>query len=96
MSRVARFRVAENAPKNRVSDSKGRLRSNAEGARQRPRAETREGGADDGDAGQRHLALSRGGGDRARRACATPRAAPRFREEKTEQNASATADFSAA
>ena len=36
-------------------------------------AEAREGGADDGDAGQRRLALSRGGGDRARRACATPR-----------------------
>ena len=33
-----RFRVAENAPKNRVSDSKGRLRSNispAEGAAKR-------------------------------------------------------------
>ena len=59
-------------------------------------AETREGGAGDGDAGQRHLALSRAATATAPGARARLRAALRFREEKTKQNASATADFSAA
>ena len=59
-------------------------------------AETREGGADDGDAGQRRLALSRATTANAPGARARLCAVPRFREEKTEQDASATADFSAA
>ena len=61
-----------------------------------PRAETREGGADDGDAGQRRLALSRAATANAPGARARLRAVPRFREEKSEQNASATSDFSVA
>ena len=59
-------------------------------------AGTREGDADDGDAGQRRLALSRAATANAPGARARLRAIPRFREEKAEQDASATADFSAA
>ena len=58
-------------------------------------AETREGCAGDGDVGQRRLALSRAATATAPGARARLHAAPRFREEKSERNASATADLGA-